>query len=952
MAFDGSFAAVDFELGAPATAFGIGEAVGASLTMVARVPSEAEWVQVLGEGDCSSGTVECQIVLVTRDAQGFAATVCTRYDQACLNGPKFRPSIPVSPDWHVFQWTFGGTTELWVDGTKVISGMLAHTNAVSSNAITGVSPYIQISPTIGASPATKWRYGALAVGLTPLTTLEAAELKSAALALPNPPALLPLLAALGTTSFNATKIRFDEVADPVNAQTGGFDHVSNDIGLAGRGESLLFRHNYDSRQTASSTLGKGWWHPYFSSVAVDGASGVLSWRTPSGSLLEFAGNGSGGFVTPAGVIAVASVVAGGGWQVKVNDQNVYRYDAAGRLVSVLDRSGQGVSVGYDVSGRVSVVSDSVSQSLTLTYGTGSAATGGAAGSGSLVQVKASDNRLVKFGYTGASGLSSLTSVTDVRGKVSTYGYDGNGFLRSETDPNGNVGFTNTFDATGRVVSQLDQLGNSSSFVYDDTAGTTTFTDAAGAVTVFNRAGNVPNGQSSPAGVSSTVFNAALDATGFTDGDGKTWAATYDGAGNMLSRTAPGPLSYVESWTYDGFNNPLTFVDGRGFTTTYGYDGSGRLLSETHPGGVVSSYTWNADGTMATSTDPRGGVTTYTYDVRGNMLSVTSPLGLKTSYTYNTTNRVLTITEPRGNVAGATATGFQQKFTYDAAGNVLTEKDALNRTTTHVYDNAGRRSQSTAPDGGVTLYGYNAADELTSVTAPDGGVTTTGYDARGLRTSETSPIGGVTTFTYDGAGRVKTRVEPRGNVGGANPAEYTTTYTYDNAGRVGSVTDGSGRVTSMSYDVLGRVVTTTRPDGSVTQSYDPNGNVTSMVTDAGTSGATFDSLNRMITATDVRGKLSSFEYDVAGNQVAMVDPLGRRSTSVFDADGRLTSSVDPRGNAAGGNPADYRTVYTYDEAGNQLSVADPLGNTSVSTFDRVGNMATARNPRLQTESSRV
>ena len=627
-----------------------------------------------------------------------------------------------------------------------------------------------------------------------------------------------------------------------------------------------------------------------------------------------------------------------------NDQTTYTFDATGKLVSIVDRSAQGVSLTYDASARVSVVTDSSARTFTFTYGTGTTATGGVAGTGRLVQVKGSDNRLVKYGYTGASGASWLTSFTDVRSKVSTYTYDLNGFLVSETDPNGNVQFTNTFDSTGRVVSQKDQLNNTSTFSYDDAAGTTTFTDASGAVTTYNRAGNVPNGQSGPGGTIATVFNAALDATSFTDATGHAWQATYDGRGNILSRTAPAPLSYSESWTYDGLNNPLTFTDGRGNTTTYTYDPAGRLLTEARPGGVNRLYVWNTDGTLASSTDPRGGVTIYMYDGNGNVLSQTTPLGNKTTYTYDAAGRVLTVTEPRGNVVGATATNFQQKFTYDPDGNVLTERDALNRLTSHVYDNGGRRTKTTAPDGGITLFEYNAANELVKQTVADGGITLFEYDTRGLRTKETSPVGAVTTFGFDPAGRLVSRVDPRGNEAGANPADFRWSFTYDPAGRQKTVTDPLGRTTTMDYDVLGRVVTTTRPDGTVTQVYDPNGNVTSTITDAGSVSAVFDALNRVTTSTDLRGRTTTYGYDPAGNQTTVTDPLSRVTTFAYDADGRMVSMVDARGNTVGSNPADYTTTYAYDAAGNRLQVTDPLGLVTKQVYDRVGNVTITTNAK--------
>jgi YD repeat-containing protein len=734
------------------------------------------------------------------------------------------------------------------------------------------------------------------------------------------------------------------VADPVNSATGAFDHSVSDMSLPGRGEELSFGRNYDSRQPDSSVLGKGWWHPYFQSVTLDAVSGALRWRMGNGGLVEFPSNGAGGFSTPVGIRATASVVVAGGWQVLGDDQTRYTFDAAGKLVSIADRSGQGVSVVYDASGRVSVLSNSSGKTLTLTYGTGTATTGGVAGTGRLIQVKGSDNRTVKYAYTGLSGSSLLTSVTDVRAKVWLYSYDVNGFLERETDPNANVQFVNTFDATGRVVAQLDQLGNNSTFAYNDAAGTTTLTDASGAVRVWNRLGNVPNGATDPAGSVSTEFNAALDATSFTDATGHKWTATYDGRGNMLSRTSPAPLSYSESWSYDSFNNPVTYVDARGATTTYTYDSNGRLLTEARPGGVNMAYSWNADGTLATSTDPRGGVTTYVYDANGWLLSQTTPLGFKTSYVYDAAGRVLNITEPRGNVVGATATSFQQKFTYDADGNVLTERDALNRTTTHVYDNGGRRTKTTAPDGGITLFEYNAANELVKQTAPDGGITLYEYDNRGLRTKETSPIGAVTTFGYDPAGRLTSRVDPRGNEPGGVASDFRWLFTYDAAGRQKTVTDPIGRVTTTNYDQLGRVLSTVRPDGTTSQAYDQNGNVTSSTTEAGTTSQVFDPLNRVSSSTDLRGKTSAFGYDLAGNRISVTDPLSRVTTYAFDADGRMVSMVDARGNVAGANPADFTTSFLYDEAGNQVQVTDPLGLVTKQVFDRVGNVATSTNAK--------
>src|SRR5207249_4658868 len=92
----------------------------------------------------------------------------------------------------------------------------------------------------------------------------------------------------------------------------------------------------------------------------------------------------------------------------------------------------------------------------------------------------------------------------------------------------------------------------------------------------------------------------------------------------------------------------------------------------------------------------------------------------------------------------------------------------------------------------------------------------------------------TTFTYDAHQMLHTKVEPRGNVAGGNPASYTWTYDYDNNGQVTAVTaptvPGPGGVnispqTQYGYDDAGNLTSLTDQNGHVTRyEYDPNYNL--------------------------------------------------------------------------------------------------------------------------------
>jgi RHS repeat-associated protein len=721
------------------------------------------------------------------------------------------------------------------------------------------------------------------------------------------------------------------LADPVDSATGGFLDSVVDLVVPGRGVGLVSGRSYDSRLVDDSVLGAGWWWSLVESVSVSGTGGsaVLSWRGPTGGVVDFASDGAGGFVTPAGFTHRVVGVAGGGWDVIGIDQVVSRFDGSGRLVRRHDRSGQGVSLSYEVAGRVASVRNDSGAVLTPTFGSSGPA------NGRLVGLRTSDGRSVAFGYgvVGSAGVVRLVSVTDVSGAVWVYSYDANGFLSKVTDPLGHVVAANTFDALGRVVSQADPLGKVSLFSYDDTAGTTRFTDAAGAVRVVDRAGNVPNGLTDPAGgVSKTAFNAALDATSFTDASGAAWSATYDGRGNMLTRTSP--VGGVESWTYDALNSPLTHTDQRGFVTTYTYDTAGRVLSETAPNGAVTRFVWNPDGTLGSVTDPRGGVTRYTYDVFGNVLSVTSPVGAVSRFSYDAAGRVLSSTDPAGGVV---------RYTYDAAGRVLSVTSPVGAVSTYTYDRVGNRLTEKAPDGGVTLFGYNAANELVSVTSPVGAVTRFEYSDRGEKIRQISADGGV-TWAYDGSGRVVSMTEPLGNVAGAVAGSYTWRYAYDVAGRLVSTTDPTGRVTTASYDVAGRLVKRVSPAGTTMYTYDVAGNPLQVSDPAGTVSQVFDSVGRVSQVTNRRSKTSSFTYDLVGNLVKSVSPSGAVSTAVFDAANRVVASTEPRGNVTGVNPAEYTSTYSYDAAGRLVSSTDPLGAVSRTVFDAAGRVTSSVDPK--------
>lgn len=787
------------------------------------------------------------------------------------------------------------------------------------------------------------------------------------------------------------------VADPVNTLTGAFTESVEDLAVPGTGVSFALTRTYTSADATVGRFGPGWTDSYSTSLMELG-NGDVRLRGDEGQQVSFVKNGDGSFTAGAGVLSTLASIAGG-YRLVRHDQVVYEFDASGRLTSMNDRNGQGLSFAYDASARLVSVTDAAGRQATVAYN-----------ASNLVSQVSLAGRSVAYGYTSGR----LTSVTDVRGKTWTYSYDADGRLATIVDPLGHAQISNVYGADGRVTSQTDALGKTTTFAWDAATQVATVTDANGKVWKDDYENNVLVKRIDPLG-NETVFghDTDLNDTEVTGPSGETTTMSYDANGNVLSATAPASLGGVQkTFVYNPRNDPTSVTDARGKVTSYTYTPVGNVQTVTQDGIQVGSYTYGAAGRVLTSTDGNGKTTVYTYDANGNTASVTDPLGNETSYTYDAAGRVLTRVDPRGNVAGANPADFTWSYTHNAAGQVLTETDPLGNTTTHTYDDAGNESSLTDANGHTTTYAYDAENRLLSERRPDpdgagplaapitaytydsvgnkltetdprGNVTTFAYDAANRLVSETGPdpdgpgplAGPVTTYAYDANGNLQSTVEPRGNAAGANPNEYRTTYTYDAAGRlltqtnpdpdgagpqlaavttntydsVGNLTsvkDANNHTTAYTYDAAGGILTVTAPDGGLTtSSYDPAGNLLTRRDDNNhTTTWAHDAAGRVVSETgpdpdgagSAAAPLTSYGYDPNGNRVTLTDPNGNATPTA--GDGRTSYGYDRANRLTSIDYADATpdVAFTYDRVGNRLTMADGAG-TETRTYDSLDRL---------------
>lgn len=394
---------------------------------------------------------------------------------------------------------------------------------------------------------------------------------------------------------------------------------------------------------------------------------------------------------------------------------------------------------------------------------------------------------------------------------------------------------------------------------------------------------------------------------------------YDALGQKTAeiRTLPGGRTHRTEFMYDSLGRLIKtltrYTDHLGqeqtaISKTY-YDGNGNKTQYTDANGHSWIYTYDAANRLKTETDPEGHTTTYGYDPVGNRTSVTDPLSRTTWTIYNDLYRVEKIILPDSTPPAYPIDNSEDNpivvYTYDKAGNVLTEetkkdKNTPGRLITYTYYPRywvrTKTVSSNAPNSPSyeTIYTYDKAGNLVTVEDPKGNTTTYGYDAQSrqiwVRDAVNSQnMSHQAETEYDFAGnKVLTRTWD------ANNNACVTTYVYNNYGKLTRVTDALDHTTSYFYDRAGNMTRMQRPGT-------PNGLITNY---------TYDELNRLTGVQDSLGKWTYYGYDAAGNRTYAQDPNLNTSTYVYNDDNTLLTLTVANGNEV------KRLTYEYDEA-NQL-----------------------------------
>ena len=516
---------------------------------------------------------------------------------------------------------------------------------------------------------------------------------------------------------------------------------------------------------------------------------------------------------------------------------------------------------------------------------------------------------------------------------------------------------------------VDPRGGTSTFTYDSLGRlVSTTVEADGLVItesqVFDGLGRIVQETSPDGGVTSYDYDGVGNVIAITDMLGRRTEFRYDLLNRLTETILPDLTVEIDdnpriTLAYDAMGQVISETDELGNVTRYEYDSVGRQVAVILP-----------DGTPQLDDNPRVRVE---YDLAGQVVAEIDELGNRTEYEYDANGQNTLIRD---------ALGQESLIFYDQLGRIVTMTDQLGRTTENNYDEAGRVTSVVLADnseirtvfnskgiptqaidalGNIKRNEYNEHNQLVAVVDPLGGRTEYEYNQRGLLSKTIDALGRQTSYTYDVMNRPVSVTLPLGQ------SSFTT---YDLAGNVETYTDFNGETISYTYDIRDRLVSETWEDGTVNQyTYLADGKLATFTDETGSTTRSYDERSRLTQVIDGNGRQLNYEYDAAGRKTAILSDDGttryaydelHRVTTVVDSDGSETKyTYDAASQLTGiefGNGLRESLVYnvrgeltskvltsasgeiinelnyTYDVAGNRLSLVESSGRTVSYTYD--------------------
>ena len=531
-----------------------------------------------------------------------------------------------------------------------------------------------------------------------------------------------------------------------------------------------------------------------------------------------------------------------------------------------------------------------------------------------------------------NGLGKQSHTVDALGRMTSYFYDFAGQLTNTTYPDGNFEITR-YDPEGRKTSFVDRGGHASTYSYDSVGRLlqTTYADGSYSASSYDLAGRlVKTTQGSvPSGlvpISSSIITAryAYDAEGRRTNSlnalnqGNYFA--YDANGNQTNSVDA--LNLTNAAVFDVLNRQIKAIFPDNTIEGYGYDALGRKIASTNQANIVTRFGFDALSRLVAVTNAFGTsqqlVTRYAYDESGNLTQQMDGLGHSSFFEYDNAGHRTKQILPGNQFA---------TYGYDAVGNLIRETNFNGVVITNQYDVMNRLTNRTSSGGYQVRWGYSATGERTSMVDASG---TNSYlrDLRDRLVTNVTPQGTL-VYTY----------EPFGNLSSITSTTtngVSLKYGYDIMNRLTNVVDRYGNSTTYGFDAVGNLQTVTLPN-LVTNTYqfDTLNHLTNL-TARTVGGSAVAAFSYTLGAMGNRTKLTESVNGVNRTNGWFYDPLYRLTGETIAANsgptGLITNKYDSVGNR-------LTLVSTVAGVTNQSFTFNSNDQLSTDVYDSNGNTRT-------------
>ena len=481
-----------------------------------------------------------------------------------------------------------------------------------------------------------------------------------------------------------------------------------------------------------------------------------------------------------------------------------------------------------------------------------------------------------------------------------------------------------YDALGRVIARVDQLGNTTTMTYSSDGLTVSVLNPNTSTRVTTRSAN-----GSPLSIAGSAVTPEFHTYGILP-DGTRWSKTVQGE----TASSPRFTKRYENLLGQTVREERSGFQGAVLATVHSYDSLGRLVSTSADYEPIIEYTYDTLGSRVATTRVVGRAgaprTPPSADTQWRKSETSSCFAVDGDIIWLTQTNIVSCSD--SSIAPLVASSSRQltgltpalparSRSTDTRGNVT--ENQLNVSVPVVTSSQLVPYATNRP---LTVSRYGVEIQSVSVSAV---TNTVAYDSLGRQISNTDGRGNTRQTEYNSFGQLSATIDALGN---------RTSYAYNQFGNLTSVTDPLGNATVYEYDLRGRKVYEGGATYPVRYTYDIFGNKTTMMTYRNAGGPTSVSASGNgesggLTSVSAVGDTTTWLYDIAsGSMTNKVYADGKGPSYSYSPDGKLSRRTWARG---------IVTDYSYDNWGSLTNTVYSDNTPTISlAYDTFGRQTEA------------